>query len=432
MIETLTCSNCGQTIKSDKTNGFNDSKAVTCNSCKQKSSLGQWRLWAHQLSDEVPTQSITKPQPPPLSSPQSTRANHNAETIVVQPLNTYSTIALWIAAAGLLLTCLSPFFKWISVGAGGVTGLAGDGKILFAITVVAVVAFITAITKKNLMLPLLVPVQAWGMIVSFWMGALLWKLSSIVNETNVKDNLFAAMLSTMLVSPGVGLYIGLFGGISIAGALGYVTATQFSEKQKVTIFPAIQALALCIGIGTAIFLGPSEFRQSEGSTDPKLFGFGANEPKEEAVIAAELKKSFTLGNLQITPDGFELLTLLEKPLFGEMQPRQTKSFVFTFSAKNISDGEVFAPFTTLKVTDNFGNVCPNPTAHAAFTSSVTIESNEMLKKLWPGKSARVMVAFDPQIQKAKEYTCNLITQSSNREDYKKWQINFSPHGKGQD
>lgn len=49
-IEILTCPNCGETVRSGKTVGLSDSKAVTCKKCQLKSSLGEWRMFA---PDEV-------------------------------------------------------------------------------------------------------------------------------------------------------------------------------------------------------------------------------------------------------------------------------------------------------------------------------------------------------------------------------------------
>ena len=40
----------------------------------------------------------------------------------------HQKISAWIAGGGLLVLGLSPFFTWVKFGAGGVTGLAGDGE----------------------------------------------------------------------------------------------------------------------------------------------------------------------------------------------------------------------------------------------------------------------------------------------------------------
>lgn len=434
MIEKLTCPVCGQTIQSDKTHQFDDSKSVTCNACKLKSQLGQWRVAINRSSEVVPPPPQIESRPPTLPlPPKSIQSQHKQSSdvegsTVVQPPDKHLTIALWIGAVGLLLVCLAPFFKWISIGAGGMIGLAGDGKFLLVVTTFAVAAFVVSIARKNLMIQMILPVQLWGIVVAFWMGGLLWKLSSLSAEDNVKDNLFAAMLSTMLVSPGIGLYIGLVGGLSIAGALGYVTAIKCYQKNRMAIFVALEAVALCVGIGAVVFLAPNGIGKSAGPTFGERPHFGSLGTKKEPVVKAELKKTFTLGNLQITPLRFELLTLREKPTFGEMQSRKLKSFVFSFSAKNISEGEVFEAFTTSEVKDNFGNMCPDLMRNEPFAPSVFLESNEILKEIGPGESAVVKIAFDPKIQSATEYTCTLTTKTSNQDGYKQWTINYSPNG----
>lgn len=339
-------------------------------------------------------------------------------------------IPLCIAGAGLLFACLAPFFKWVNVGAGGVTGLAGDGKFMLAINAAAIIAFVTSLMKQQLFTPFLIAIQAWGIAVLFWMGGLLWKISSIANEPEVRDNLFATMLSTMLVSPGPGLYIGLIGGMCIAGSLGYITATRFIREQRAATFIAIESLALFVGMGAAIALGPSVWPEQGDRADFKPLSLGETARAKESIIEAELNKPFVLGKLEITPLSFEPVTLNERPMLGDVRPRDTQSIVFSFAAKNISEGEVFPPFSTMEVIDNFGNTCPDPTEPVAFSPSVTIESNGLLRDLRPGETAKVMIAFDPQIETAKEYLCTLATKTSNRNDYKTWQIRFVPSAAG--
>lgn len=425
MFESLTCPNCGQTVSSSKTRDLDDSKSVTCNACKLKCLLGQWRFAAVQVAKISPTAPAIIKKPLPHPPPIQVAVDYSA---LVRSFDSNLKIALWIAGTGLLLAGLSPFFKWVNIGGGGMTGIAGDGRILLAITAVASVAFVVAVTTKQFMLPLMLAVQVWGMIVLFWMGGLFWKLSSIANQTEVKDNLFAAMLSTILISPGLGLYIGLIGGIFITGALGYVAATHFKAKDRLIKFVAIETLAFCFGIGTTIILGPSVLPNKNENTSSNLFGFRETESATEIIVEAKLNKTFMLGNLQITPIKFELVRLQVRPLFGELQLRDSKSVVLSFFAKNISEGEVFSPFTSMEVIDSFGNVCSDPTDRVSFSSSVAIDYNGILQDILPGETAKVMVAFDPKIETAKEYNCVLFTQTSNKNDYKRWQIKFAPSG----
>lgn len=130
-------------------------------------------------------------------------------------------IALAAGGVGLVILALSPLFKWINFGAGGVTGISGDGKIVLGITVVSIIALGLAVFARRRIAAASLGVGAWGTIALFWMGGLIWKVGSLLESSEAEGNPFAAMLATQ-VSPGSGLYIGLIGGLIAAGALGYV------------------------------------------------------------------------------------------------------------------------------------------------------------------------------------------------------------------
>jgi hypothetical protein len=146
--------------------------------------------------------------------------------------------------------------------------------------------------------------------------------------------------------------------------------------------------------------------------------------EESDAISAEFRKPFTLGNLRITPVGVEVKRLNERRLFGEPQLRDTDSIVLTFIALNVSEGQVFSAFSTVEATDNFGNSCKDPTESGLAYETAQIESNELTKDLQPGKSARVMLAFDPKNPSASEYSCIVTTQVSNDGEFKNWKIRF--------
>jgi hypothetical protein len=143
----------------------------------------------------------------------------------------------------------------MTFGAGGVTGLAGDGKILLAITVLAAAVYCAAIVKRKWLTPILLSVQAWGTIAVFWMGALIWKVDSLLDSPDIQDNPFAAMFSSMLISPGTGLYLGLIGGITIAGALGFLAVSLLRTVGNSRPFYATQGFACTLGILLAFFVG---------------------------------------------------------------------------------------------------------------------------------------------------------------------------------
>ena len=122
-------------------------------------------------------------------------------------------IAMAVGGVGLLVLALSPLFKWINFGAGGVTGISGDGKIVLGVTVVCAILFALVAFARKRLLPVSLGVGAWGIVAMFWMGALIWKVGSFTDSPEIKDNPFAAIFATQ-VSPGAGLYLGLIGGLT--------------------------------------------------------------------------------------------------------------------------------------------------------------------------------------------------------------------------
>jgi hypothetical protein len=143
------------------------------------------------------------------SSADNARAQRESQT--THEFDNHQKISAWVVGVGLLVLSLSPFFTWVKFGAGGVTGLAGDGKILLGLTVIAGAAFAVAIIKGKWLMPALLAAQGWGTITAFWMGSLIWKVGSILDSPEMKDNPFAAIFATQ-IGPGAGLYLGLIGG----------------------------------------------------------------------------------------------------------------------------------------------------------------------------------------------------------------------------
>ena len=178
---------------------------------------------------------------------------------------------------------LSPFFKWIKIGAGGVTGLAGDGKILLALTVLAAVAYAAAIVKRKWLTAVLLSVQAWGTIAMFWMGAFIWKVDSIHNSPDLEDNPFGAIFSMMLVSPGVGLYLGLIGGLIVATAMGFLAVRLLLTARNLKPFYASQGISCALGILLAFFVGSNQPSTSADTTSSSPFEIngGDNDAADE-------------------------------------------------------------------------------------------------------------------------------------------------------
>jgi len=236
---------------------------------------------------------------------------HPAESTSVKAFDTYLKIAAWVAGGGLLLLALSPLFKWVNFGSGGVTGISGDGKIVLGLTVAAMTACGTAMAKERWLTPVLLGVQSWGTLAVFWMGALIWKVGSILGSGDMKDNPFAALLATQ-ISPGAGLYLGLIGAVGIAGALGFIIARRSLFAGNLKPYYATQGLSCALGIVLALLVGP-EGPSKPGSTDSPssttsaeaetkdrkpLSGILSNRPKkpqptEPAIRGVELEPTLT-------------------------------------------------------------------------------------------------------------------------------------------
>ena len=215
-----------------------------------------------QDSEQHDTQVIPGQEPPGHASSSIFQTNEYSASIFQFDNNQKITAS--IAGGGLLILGLSPFFWWLKFGGGGITGLAGDGKILLAVTVVAAAAYTAVIVKRKWLAPVLLTVQAWGTIVMFWMGALIWKVGSILNSPDVEDNSFAVMSSAM-ISPGAGLYLGLIGGITVSAALGFLAGRLLLAEGNLKLFYTSQGIACALGILLAFLVGPDYTPTNESS-----------------------------------------------------------------------------------------------------------------------------------------------------------------------
>jgi hypothetical protein len=95
-----------------------------------------------------------------------------------------------------LLLGLSPLFKWINFGSGGLIGLNGNGKIVLGMSLIAMAVYIRTVIKQKWLTLGILGVQAWGTLAVFWMGALIWKVGSILNSSDMEDNPFAGLFAT--------------------------------------------------------------------------------------------------------------------------------------------------------------------------------------------------------------------------------------------
>lgn len=179
------------------------------------------------------------------------------------------------AIFGLLCLALSPFLRWVNFGAGGFVGIAGDGKLLLGAAVLSAILFIAAVSSRPLLAIPLIIVQGVGTLTVFWMGALIWRLSSFFEQAQANDNPFAAMLTAVMVSPGAGLYCGLVGGVVLAGSIAWLLLRQ--PGYGPALYAINQTIFAAFGILLAVWMGQGH---SLIGDDPADFQKANNADKE--------------------------------------------------------------------------------------------------------------------------------------------------------
>ncbi|MCA9198908.1 MAG: hypothetical protein KDA87_15275 [Planctomycetales bacterium] len=222
--------------------------------------------------------------------------------------------------------------------------------------------------------------------------------------------------------PLIGLGLGL-----LALALG-ITGIIVSHGKKFDVLgyslAGIAVSTIAIVFGFQILLPNAREQQLPAAiADQPKPPENAITERNADVVKAKIKSPFRLGNLEITATGIELKRLNEKAVFGRVRPRDSFSYVLTFTAKNISRSQVFSAFSvTESVTDEFGNNCKD--ALDKKYASVELPGNELTRMLQPGESVTHKLAFDPVSISAREFAWTISTKTSSQEDYRKWRLDL--------
>lgn len=164
----------------------------------------------------------------------------------------------YMSGVGLLLLLMSPFFRWINFGNGGILGISGDGKILLALTAIALIGYTLVIFRSKQAIYTLIAIQCWGIITVFWMGSIIWEISNLFSTNDLNNNPFAFLLSSQ-IGPGSGLYLGLLGGIVVTGTIGFMFVRKLVFVKSTSLFYASQIIACFIGIVIAATLSDRPF-----------------------------------------------------------------------------------------------------------------------------------------------------------------------------
>lgn len=230
---------------------------VTPESSVKKGASGNW-VPASRVKGlfASTTDQISRP-PMPQARPPMPKVTTVVPSVAEAPassprfsLDTYQIVLLSIGAACLLVLTISPFFNWVTILAGGVSGIQGDGKIVAIISLVLSILLGVELAVNKRAVTSVLLAQAWGTVAGLWMVGEVLRVGAIAKAPEIRDNIFGQMLATQ-VSPGAGLFLGMIGGIGLAVAFGILTF-QFLKTRYV--FAATQTLSLVIGIGMAALL----------------------------------------------------------------------------------------------------------------------------------------------------------------------------------
>lgn len=331
---------------------------------------------------------------------------------------------------------ISVFLPWVSMGSVEGSGLERpSGKLLLGLGL-AVAVLVWLIPLKRISgLGGSYAISAFGATVAIWMLGLVWQIRNMKNkiaeEADSLGGVLAGLFGALTIRPRGGLYIGATCGVLVTfiGILLVVLHERKRNKSGISIRSGVFSVIAIAAASGLLAVPQTSYRVVDGSSLTKQSAnpLGTTEAgREDRIVEAQLGKTFTLGSLEIKPQRIQLITLMASSTFGDPEPRDKKSYVLTFTAKNMSEGQVFGAYSsTVSAVDNFGNECPDPTS-TSMVRHVRIEGNELFEDILPGKSATIKVAFDPALDAASEYTWTVMTKVSNQDKYERWRIRFAP------
>ena len=181
-----------------------------------------------------------------------------------------------IGLASLVALAFSPFLQWMNIlpvamlglfdpaGLGhnlGGLGIHGPGgKIVLCGSLLLTGAVAAASNSKKCIPYALAAAAAWGTVAVFWMAGLIYIAGNIANfarqTTPSYDSAVFQSLSSVLVTPGAGLYIGLMASLVATACFMLAerrTVQGSSIVERHGVLGLSQALAIEIGVGLIIF-----------------------------------------------------------------------------------------------------------------------------------------------------------------------------------
>ncbi len=154
--------------------------------------------------------------------------------------------AMTIGSLGLLILAISPLFLWIAFGAGGRTGITGDGKIVLVVSLLAGLFLGIATYRKQQLDMARLIAGGWGVVAVIWMGGLIWRIGDLLDPKGPVNNPFAVLIASQM-SPGTGLYLGLLGGAMVAGSLGFISFNSLKQQNKSYSLYLVYGVAMAVG-----------------------------------------------------------------------------------------------------------------------------------------------------------------------------------------
>ena len=402
---------------------------VTSELSVKKGASGNWVPAGRVKGLFASTTDQISPPPMPQARPPMPKVTTVVPSVAEAPassprfsLDTYQIVLLSVGAVCLLVLAISPFFNWVTIFAGGVSGIQGDGKIVAVISlVIGVLLGIELAFNKRAVTSVLLA-QAWGTVAALWMVGEVLRVGAFAKAPEMRDNPFGLMLVTQ-VGPGAGLFLGMIGGIGLAVAFGILTF-QFLKTRYV--FAGTQTLSVLIGIGIAMALGSPGASHLSSPEKPKglalpLLGVQETHGVHPDSPHIRLGQTITLDQVKVTPQKLELRRIRSKYERDEETPEPV--LVLTVLVENISKGQVFAPHASAKAKDNFGNELEKVGGRLG---SFFPEGSAEYDDLKPGQQAIVILCIEPKIDTAQSYQWEISQTCNNSKDdsYRDWVLTF--------
>jgi hypothetical protein len=345
-------------------------------------------------------------------------------------MDTASKSAAAMCLASLFLLCLTVFLPWVQlpVAGPGLGILRSDGVFLLVGTSLMGALAISTLARGILSRTAFICNAAWGTFACTYLAGVVLGIFRLRNHVAFSENLFAHAL-VQFVQPGFGLFVGSFSALCLAASSSFLATRQFSAfpTSRYAIgahFFSILASAV-IGFGLPAFHFAWQAHEAANNSKAESQSFAQSFEQAER-DARELEKrdrlkrfialgqSRVLGYVEVTPVSFELRHV--SGARGFVSSSKFKSdepvLVFTFEVKNISEGQVFNPFSSLDVLDNFGNKLECPFGR---DNDVRLEGSENLKEIKPGESARMVFCRKAKINTSTSYDWEFHTCTSNSE-----------------